>query len=126
MYFRHFSINTMTSLNAYFCLSLWAWVEWQVLCSYSEGPSQKQPTLWGHFHASEFVSKEKDMFQDNLSVSTIQNWFVTNTDFFFYFMISMCLPHMNHIAPTWNVGVLSLMQNLAPNHKGSSLRHRRI
>lgn len=67
MYFRHFSINTVTSLNAYFCLSLWAWVEWQILCSYSEDPSQKQPTLGGYFHASEFGSREKGMFQDNLS-----------------------------------------------------------
>lgn len=50
-----------------------------------------------------------------LSVGTMQNWFVTNTDFFC--IISMCLPHMKHIPPAWDVGVLSLMQSSAPNHR---------
>lgn len=50
-----------------------------------------------------------------LSVGTMQNWFVTNTDFFC--IISMCLPHMKHIPPAWDVGVLSLMQSSAPHHR---------
>ena len=46
MHFSHFHLNSVTSLRVYFCISLWARVQWHALCSDSRIPSC--PALWAH------------------------------------------------------------------------------
>lgn len=106
MYFRLFGINTVTSLNAYFCLSLWAWMEWQI-CVHIQKTQVKNSPLLGVIFTHLSLGQErracsKTTFLKNiettvlLSVGTMQNWFVTSTDFFFLYNFHVLATYETH------------------------------
>jgi hypothetical protein len=81
VYFRRFSINSGTSLNAYFCLSLWVWAQGHALCSLIQKTQvQNNPVLEGNVHALEFGPREKGLVHYDLSHKSIETMVVPQFD----------------------------------------------